>query len=41
MGFSEALAALRKSIGMQIANIAKAHDLKLSNDLQRIAPLKV
>lgn len=41
MRFSEALAALRKSIGLQIANIAESHGLKLSNDLQRIAPLKV
>ncbi|MFP0194466.1 hypothetical protein ACKJSM_04705 [Pseudomonas sp. PHC1] len=41
MRFSEALAALRKSIGLQIANIAESHGLKLSNDLQCIAPLKV
>jgi len=38
--FSDALATLRKSIGMQIANLAGAYGIALSEDLQRIAPLK-
>lgn len=37
--FRDALAALRKSIGLQIANIAGAYNISLSPDLQRIAPM--
>ncbi|RTT41001.1 hypothetical protein DY958_25250 [Pseudomonas aeruginosa] len=39
--FSEALAALRKAIGLQIANIADAYGIELSKDLQYIAPVKL
>lgn len=38
--FSEALAVLRKAIGLQINNLADAYGIKLSEDLQRISPLK-
>ncbi|HFT5240801.1 TPA: hypothetical protein ACGTP8_004546 [Yersinia enterocolitica] len=38
--FSDALATLRKSIGMQIANLASAYDIALSEDLNCISPLK-
>lgn len=38
--FSDALATLRKSIGLQIANLASAYNITLSEDMQRIAPLE-
>ncbi|WP_176167052.1 hypothetical protein [Pseudomonas ogarae] len=38
--FSNALATLRKAIGLQIANLADAYGVALSEDLQRIAPLR-
>lgn len=38
--FSDALATLRKAIGLQIANLADAYGIALSEDLQRIAPLR-
>jgi hypothetical protein len=36
--FRDALATLRKSIGMQIGNLARAYDIRLSADLKRITP---
>lgn len=36
--FSDALATLRKAIGLQIANLAHAYDVSLSSDLQTIVP---
>ena len=38
--FSDALAALRKSIGLQIANLAEAYDIALCEDLRSIAPAR-
>lgn len=38
--FSDALATLRKSLGLQIANLATAYDIAMSGDLQNIAPLR-
>lgn len=37
--FSDALATLRKAIGLQIANLATAYGVTLSADLKSIAPL--
>ncbi|UUE56001.1 hypothetical protein [Pectobacterium aroidearum] len=39
--FNDALATLRKAIGLQIANLADAYGIALSEDLQCIAPLRV
>lgn len=39
--FNDALSALRKSIGMQIANLANAYDIALSEELQSIAPTRI
>jgi hypothetical protein len=36
--FRDALATLRKSVGLQIANLAAAYDIVLSPDLRRITP---
>ncbi|HEY1137069.1 MAG TPA: hypothetical protein VGE64_06240 [Xanthomonadaceae bacterium] len=36
--FSDALAILRKSVGLQIANLADAYGIALSEDLQSIVP---
>ena len=36
--FSDALAALRKSVGLQIRNLADAYGIGLSSDLQSIVP---
>lgn len=36
--FQDALAALRKSIGLQISNLARAYHLNYSDDLARIVP---
>jgi hypothetical protein len=36
--FRDALGSLRKSIGLQISNLADAHGISLSNDLSSIAP---
>ena len=36
--FRDALATLRKSIGLQIGNLASAYDISLSEDLRRITP---
>lgn len=36
--FSDALATLRKAMGIQIANLAAAYDVALSSDLESIAP---
>ncbi|MNQ58097.1 hypothetical protein D3C85_722860 [compost metagenome] len=38
--FSDALAALRKSIGLQIANLAEAYDIALCEDLRSFAPAR-
>jgi hypothetical protein len=38
--FRDALAALRKSIGLQIYNLATAYDVALSSDLKRIVPIQ-
>ncbi len=38
--FSDALATLRKAIGLQIGNLADAYDIALSKDLQCITPLR-
>lgn len=38
--FNDALATLRKAVGLQIANLADAYGIALSADLQCIAPLK-
>lgn len=40
MHFSDALATLRKAIGLQIANLASAYEITLSEDMPRIAPLE-
>jgi hypothetical protein len=40
-GFRDALAALRKSVALQIANIAAAYGIELSEDLKRIVPQPV
>lgn len=37
--FRDALAALRKSVGLQIANLAAAYGVSLSSDLQTMAPV--
>lgn len=37
--FSDALGILRKSIGIQISNLAIAYDVSLSDDLKSISPL--
>lgn len=37
--FSDALATLRKAIGLQISNLANAYGVTLSSDLKSIAPL--
>lgn len=37
--FSDALATLRKSVGLQIFNLANAYNVKLSDDLKSISPL--
>lgn len=39
--FNDALSALRKSIGMQIANLANAYGIALCEDLQSIAPTRI
>lgn len=39
--FNDALAILRKAIGLQVANLAYAYDVTLSEDLQCIAPFRV
>lgn len=39
--FADALATLRKSMGMQISNLASAYDISLSSDLRTIAPIPV
>lgn len=39
--FNDALSALRKSIGMQIANLANAYGIALCKDLQSIAPTRI
>ncbi|WP_454869789.1 hypothetical protein [Pseudomonas putida] len=39
--FSDALATLRKSIGVQIANLASAYDIAMSDDLKYITPHSV
>ena len=39
--FRDALATLRKSIGLQISNLATAFDIALSSDLNTIAPIPV
>jgi hypothetical protein len=36
--FRDALATLRKSVGLQIGNLAAAYDIALSPDLRRITP---
>lgn len=36
--FSDALATLRKSVGLQIANLASAYGVMLSSDLQSLVP---
>jgi hypothetical protein len=38
--FRDALAALRKAIGLQISNLASAYGVVLTKDLQRILPIK-
>ena len=38
--FSDALATLRTAVGLQIANLSDAYGIALSEDLQRIAPLR-
>lgn len=38
--FSDTLATLRKSIGLQIADLASAYDIQLSRDLQTIVPAR-
>lgn len=37
--FRDALVMLRKSIGLQISNLAQAYDITISDDLKRITPL--
>jgi len=36
--FNDALATLRKTIGLQIAGLAKAYDIALSDEIRSIAP---
>jgi hypothetical protein len=36
--FRDTLATLRKSVGLQISNLAIAYNIALSSDLQRISP---
>lgn len=36
--FSDALAALRKSVGLQVANLANAYGIRYSDDLAQIVP---
>jgi hypothetical protein len=36
--FRDALAALRKAVGLQLANLAAAYDVAVSSDLQSILP---
>ncbi len=39
--FRDALATLRKSVGLQIANLASAYNISLSGDLLQFAPTPV
>lgn len=39
--FSDALATLRKAVGLQISNLAQAYGVTLSSDLQTLVPLPV
>lgn len=41
INFADALASLRKSIGLQIANLASVYELDVSDDLQYMLPKRV